>query len=359
MLDEVDEKPRRTNVTIYDISERLGISAATVSRALNGNRRVSAKTRERVLAAAREMGYRRNSAARSLRTGRSNIVAFITDNLSSPLVSAMAAGAEGWLREREWALFVVDGGEDFKDAASFLSFFARSQIAGVLVAGSRIHTVDDSWLEGHPAVCAFCFPASGRFPSILTDDLSGAYIATKHLIEQGYRRIGLINGPADWWAAQQRLEGYKRALEEHGIPFEPGWVENGDWKPEGGYRKALELLQRADLDGIFVANDYMAVGALWAASELGLRVPEQLGIIGFDNREVTQIARPKLSTVVLPMHEVGRLAAEALYRRIVEPEAEAPAPAHAPGRVFVPCTLVVRNSSTTRADVHEDEFPFY
>ena len=260
------------------------------------------------------------------------------------------------------------------------------------MAGSWIHTIDDSWLEGHPAVCAFCLPGSGRFPSILTDDLTGGYLATRHLLEQGYRRIALINGPEHWWAAKRRLEGYRRALEEYGVAFEPAWVENGDWKPESGYRKALELLRRADLDGIFATNDYMAVGALWAASELGLKVPEQVGIIGFDNREVTQIARPKLSSVVLPMHEVGRLAAETLYRRIAEDgevdvgagarsvvatESVAPQPGGAaqwieiaqstgavrpacgPQLKYVPCTLVVRNSSTSRPAVHEDEFPFY
>lgn len=347
------------NVTIYDISKRLGISASTVSRALSGSHRVNHKTRERVLAAAREMGYRPNHMARNLRTGQSNMIAFITDNLSSPLVSAMAAGAEGWLRERGWTLFVADGGIDFVEASSFLSTFDRNQIAGLLLAGSWIHTFDDAWIGEIPTVCAFCVPESGRWPAILTDDTSGAYAATTHLLERGYRRVALINGPSHWYAAQMRLEGYRRAIEEAGLTFDPALVRNGDWRPESGYQEARRLLRQGKPDAIFVANDFMAVGALRAAEEASLKVPEELGIIGFDNREVTQITRPKLSSVVLPMSEVGRAAAEALFALIGTPEEERVAADRGQKELRVGCTLVVRQSSATDVDVEEEEFPFY
>ncbi|NPV54159.1 MAG: LacI family DNA-binding transcriptional regulator [Firmicutes bacterium] len=350
------------SVTIYDIGKRAGVSPSTVSRALSGSSLVSGPTRKKIIKIAVEMGYQPNSLARNLRTGKANMLAFITDNLASPLVSAMAAGAESWLRERGWTLFLGQAGPNFGGVEPFLSLLKQGHLAGLLIAGGWIRILDDSWIPaGVRSVYAHCLPASGRYPTILPDERGGAYAATVHLVGQGYRRIAMINGPYTWHACQARLQGFKEALIDNGIPYTHELVRYGDWKPDSGYRHARELLSQVHPNAIFVANDFMAVGALQAAHEESVTVPDELGIIGFDNREVTHITRPRLSSVQLPMYEIGQAAARSFLYLIDPDSVDDTAPVAVAGAepLLIPCRPVIRATSTTVVPVERDEFPFY
>lgn len=347
-------------VTIYDISKKAGISASTVSRALTNSPLVNPETRERILKIAIELGYHPNSMARNLRTGKSNSAAFITDNLASPIASIMAAGAESWLRERGWTLFVGQGGVNFGEAQSFLSLYKQGHIAGIILAGTWVRIFDDAWLPPEvPAVCAYCFSASGCLPTVLPDDLGGAYQATRHLLDQGFRRIAMMDGIRTWHASQERLRGYQKALAEAGLSFEPELVRYADWRIEGGYHYTKELLELdSPPDALFAANDFMAAGAIQAAQELGFNIPRQFGIIGFDNREITQVTQPKLSSIRLPLYEIGQAAARS-FLNLFEPASsedlnKIAIPNHDP--LWVECQPIIRGTSTVNIPVQRDRF---
>jgi DNA-binding LacI/PurR family transcriptional regulator len=349
-------------VTIYDISKRAGISASTVSRALSNNSLVNESTREKIIKIAKEMGYHPNSSARNLRTGKSNTAAFITDNLASPLASAMAAGAESWFRERGWTLFIGQGGPNFGEVNPFLSLLKQGHIAGIILAGTWIRVFDDAWISPDtPVVCALCIPSSSRYPTVLTDDFGGGYTATEHLIKQGYRRIAMINGPRTWHASQERLKGFRKALTDYNVPYDSNLIRYGDWKIDSGYQYTKELLSlESRPDAIFVGNDFMAVGAVQVAQELCLSIPNQIGIIGFDNREITQTTRPKLSSIELPLYEVGRAAARSLLYSIEPNKVDDTAPIAISGEepLLIKCQPVIRGTSASDVSTDQDKFPF-
>jgi DNA-binding LacI/PurR family transcriptional regulator len=155
--------------------------------------------------------------------------------------------------------------------------------------------------------------------SVVPDDPYGAILAVSHLIDLGHRAIAYINGPENWHSSQERLAGYKDTLEKSGIPLEQQWIQPGDWEVEGGYRAAKNLLQLPERPtAIFAANDMMALGAIYAIQDTGLSVPDDIAIVGYDNREFTSIVRPGITTVVMPVYEMGRIAAEILLQQICD-----------------------------------------
>jgi LacI family transcriptional regulator len=158
-----------------------------------------------------------------------------------------------------------------------------------------------------------CYAEDGRFPCVVPGEEAGAYAATSHLIDKGHRRIGFINGEPWMEASADRLRGYRRALESAQVPFDASIVRDGDWLPLQGRRHALDLLSQTPRPtAIFCANDLMAMGALEAAAQCGLRVPEDISIMGYDDQELARYTNPPLSTLVLPNYEMGRRAVELL-----------------------------------------------
>jgi DNA-binding LacI/PurR family transcriptional regulator len=155
--------------------------------------------------------------------------------------------------------------------------------------------------------------------SVVPDDIYGASLAVDHLIRLGHRSIAYISGPENWHNSKERLEGYKKTLEKYGIPLVEEWIRPGDWEVEGGYRGTQSLLQLSNRPGaIFAANDLMALGAIYAIQDAGLSVPDEVAVVGYDNREFTWIVRPNITTVVMPVYEMGRIAAKILLQQIVD-----------------------------------------
>jgi len=311
--------------TLESVAAAAGVSRATASRVLTGSPRVSDSAREKVLAAARELSYVPNAAARSLVTRRSDTVAFVVCEpedkfFSDPFFSTVLKGAHRVIAESRLQLVfaVVSSDEDrvrleryasggHLDGAMFVSLHGNEPMPG------RLHAL------GVPVVLAgrSLDPSAAALPYVDVDNAGGASIATQRLLERGCARIATITGPADMAGAMDRLDGWRAALSGAGRrPVDDDVVE-GDYTIESGHSAMLQLLERApDVDGVFVANDLMAVGALAALAESGRTVPADVAVIGFDDIPLASATQPVLTTIRQPMDLIGREMARALVDAI-------------------------------------------
>lgn len=331
---------------MMDVAKAAGVSQTTVSLALNGveEARLPAATRKRVQEAARSLGYAfsRRSSAREEESGAS-VICFVADEYASDPWCALALDG---LREKasEHGLTIVAivarGDEEIERAIR--EQVMRQTPIGLIFATIQTRRITPyEALSKVPTVLLNCYAADRSLPSIIPGELVGGYTATRHLIEAGHRRLGHIHGQPWMDASRDRLKGYRRALSEADIPFELDLVRPGTWEPSAGYEQTLALL---DLDqpptAIFCANDLMALGCYDALKERGLRVPEDMSVIGYDDREIAQFMRPPLTTVLLPHFEIGLQAAEMIVDLAYS------ALDHRP-QVKVECPLIERQSVTS------------
>src|SRR5229473_1331136 len=275
--------PRRP--TINDIAKRVGLSKASVSRALNGKEDVDPETRKRVLTLAADMGYVASASARALSNGRSNCLGLLVPTLTWPWILEVLRGVAEEIERSGYSLilYTTSGGEDSE--REFMS-----QVVPAVVVDDRGHYPD--------------------LPTVATTNIEGGRSATRHLIEHGRQRIAMLNGPHDFGCNRDRLEGYKSALQKAGLQFDPKLVVDSDFKESGG-ASAMATLLAADpkLDAVFVANDVMAFGAMRALRNSGRRVPDDVAVVGFDDIPASAMTHPPLSTVRQPLYEMGRTAA--------------------------------------------------
>lgn len=337
---------------IADIAERAGVSRTTVSHALNPNRRgrVAEQTRQLVENVAREMGYAPDPFARALRTQRSHTLAMISDEIATtPYAGRLILGAQEEASRLGFVLLLVTTGYDRAVETREIETLRRYHVDGVLYAATshRVVRVPRA-LDGLPlCVVNAETPARSRPRRwcVFPDEAQGGRIATQELLQAGHTRIGMINATEPLPAADGRLAGYEAALSEAGIRPERGLVVAADTSDaEGGYAAARRLLARQrPPSALFCFNDRMAMGAYQAAAELGVRVPDDLSVVGFDNQEIVAGAlAPKLTTVALPYYEMGASAVRALVGALAD---EAVQPARvAPARMALENQLVRRSS---------------
>jgi LacI family transcriptional regulator len=323
--------------TIYDVAERAGVSIATVSRVLNGSRKATAATREAVLQAAHELGYRPNAAARSLAGQATETLALVFPEISSPFFAEIIRGAEIEARQHQYHLLIY-GVPDVGEADPLLPVLS-SRVDGLILGGH----CDDTFVQSLDRQ-SVPFVVLGRgvqgyaVSTIQADSYNGVYEAVTHLIDHGYRRIAFIGGPQGFQQGLVRLHAYRQALTDRGWDAEPGWVIHSDFSEAGGHATALQLLALPQPPhAIFAANDQMAIGAIDAARAAGLRVPEDVAVVGFDDIPVAAYVHPALTTVRRQIYESGVLAVRLLLDRIADP-------ARAPEHVALPTHLVVRRS---------------
>lgn len=307
-----------------DVAERAGVSRTTVSFVLNGvdNVAISDETRERVIKAAEELGFRPNAMARGLRGARSNVLGLLTsDIVTTPYSVEIVKGAQDAALARGQTLLIIDTGGSEKSGDEAVERFLEWRVDGLIFATEYHRPFRLPAAAAHvPTVLVNCFvdgEAGDRraIPTILPDEVQGGRAATEALIQVGHTRIGFINGPAEYFPASVgRLTGYRHALESAGIPFTPDLVRTGNWWQEAGTRHTVDLLSLPDPPtAIFCGNDWMAMGAYDAVKEAGLRIPDDIAVVGFDNRvEIADHMRPGLSTVALPYHQMGGRAVEVL-----------------------------------------------
>ncbi len=335
--------------TIADVARVAKVSKATVSRVLAGQSQyIRAETRQRVLAAIEELGYHPSHAARSLKSKRSCTLGIVGYGLEFYGPSCTLSGAEEEASELGYTLLLhLIRQPETNNVAELLDEMQARYVDGLIWAVPEIGN-NHAWLEDPafqpsvPVVFLSAEPRPNRFV-VAVDNYTAGLTATRHLIAQGCQNIGLITGPLDWWEARQRKLGWKDALESVGLPRKEGFVAEGNWSASTGESGLTQLLTKhPEMDGVFVCNDRMAVGALKVAREMGRRVPEDLAIIGFDNVQDAAYFYPALSTMHQDMIEVGRRAVRELSKGIEAQQNNAPYP---PTALLLQAELVMRDSS--------------
>lgn len=340
---------RSRRPTMTDIAKLAGVSQSTVSLVINhmSGAKVSKTTRDTVLRIARELGYplARHAHHAAAQAAQRNLIVYLTDELTtSPHAMQTIDGAsEGaWEHDCLLATFATRG-DPALEGAVLERMLANPALLGVIYATIFTRAVAlPAALRDVPAVLLNCHERAhdGRVkrPSVVPGELLGGFAATTHLIEQGHRRIGFINGEGWIEAAGERLKGYRQALATADIPFDPQLVRSGDWQVAAGYAHALALL---DLPypptALFCANDLMAIGALDAARERKRAVPRDLSVVGYDDQDIARYTHPPLTTVLLPNYDMGRWAADTLI-------AQARGGSAAKAAIKMDCPLVARDS---------------
>jgi LacI family transcriptional regulator len=307
-------------LTIRQIADLAGVSIATVSRVLNGRGDVSAETREAVSRIIRENGYTANRSARGLSAGRTGLVGVLVPLVYPAYFSAILAGAAEALSERDLRVVLSPTGHEHDREVSLLDRLMHGLTDGALIVLPEESSEELKGLidQGYRFVVVDpLMPLDERIPSVSAAHTSGAHQAMRHLLDLGHRRIAAITGPAGWVATEDRRRGYHAALASAGILPDPALEIEADFEIHGGREAARQLLDLSHRPtAIFAFNDNHAIGATQAARERGLRVPEDLSVVGFDDVEHATIVTPALTTVRQPLAEMGRTAVSLLMRLV-------------------------------------------
>lgn len=315
---------KEQRVNIKQIAREAGVSAQTVSRVINDRPDVAPDTRKRIKEIIERLDYQPNHIARSLLKGRSCSIGVITFGLKFFGPSRTFVGIESQANDVGYSLFLrlLYKPESNKVEELFKDMLAH-RVDGIIWAVPEIGNNRD-WIarEHHrfsvPLVLLSMQPRPG-LSVIAVDNSSGGYKATRHLLEQGYENVGIITGPSLWWEAKQRLHGWRVANEEAGRSVDESLIVEGDWTPIGGERGLYRLLeQRPDIEAVFVCNDQMAIGAMEAARKVGRNIPDDLGIVGFDDISESSYFVPPLTTVRQDIGELGRRAVQELNQLIMD-----------------------------------------
>jgi LacI family transcriptional regulator len=331
--------------TIIDVARSAGVSAATVSRVLNGNSRVDPQLVAAVERVVKDLGYRPNRVARSLRLRHNRVWALvISDVRTGPFFADVVRGVEDGAYEAGYPMFLCNADEDPSKEAVYLQLALAENVAGVILTPSGPSTDLGPLVDAgiHVVLADRRLPGS-QADSVVTDNVGGARQAVDHLLANGYRRIACIAGPLRVTTGSDRLRGYRLALEEAGRKVNPSLVRSGDFREPGGRRAMEELLeQRPRPDAVFICNNRMAAGALQVIEEAGLALPDDIAVVGFDEIVWAPLLRTGLTTVGQPAYDLGHESARLLLSRIQGYSGSA-------RTVLLPTTLNIRASSASRS----------
>ncbi len=333
------ERAAPRQAVILDVARLAGVSHQTVSRVLNARPNVRPATRERVLDAIRKLDYHPNNAARTLVTRRTKTIGVISfdTRLFGPASTLLAI--EHAARASGYAITLSSvANPDSAAIRSAVHAFAGQAVDGAIVIAPHDSAARGlSGLRAELPVVAVEAGYEGQIPVVSVDQFTGAEAATEHLLGLGHRSVSHVAGPSDWIEARRREEGWRSAL--HGAGFDAPPVVRGDWSPESGYRAGLELATRSGVTAVFAANDQMALGVMHAFHEKGVRVPEDVSIVGFDNIPESGFFTPSLTTVHQDFDAVGLRGVEMLISLMDG------TPAPAEDSLQIPPALVVRSST--------------
>ncbi|SIS96017.1 transcriptional regulator, LacI family [Kroppenstedtia eburnea] len=291
---------------------------ATVSRVVNGNPNVKPLTRKKVLETIRRMGYRPNAVARGLASKRTTTVGVVIPDISYAFFAELARGIEDIANMYHYNIILCNSDLKKDKELQLIEALFEKQVDGLLFLGGKVTDEHREIFSGSdvPVVLAATRDDKENRPYVTIDQVQAAKEATGVLIREGHQRIGLLGGPlTDPIIGYPRYLGYKEALLESGLPFEEKWIRMGNYRYDSGLKAAKELLETEEgPTAIFAVNDEMAAGAIHAAQDLGKRVPEEISVIGFDNIPLATQVRPLLSTVAVPMYDIGAVAMRLLTK---------------------------------------------
>jgi DNA-binding LacI/PurR family transcriptional regulator len=306
--------PQAPRPVMADVARRAGVSQQTVSRVLNGHPNVSAATKADVLAAIRELGYRPNVAARTLVTGKTNVLGVISFDTTLYGPASMLYGIERAAHPQYFVAIASLPSFDRRSLTEAVDRFLGQAVAGIIVIAPQTEAVETlAGLAARVPLVAVGSYSTVAVPSAKIDNVAGAAMATRHLLDLGHRTVYHISGPASWLDARDRIDGWRQALRAAGAP-EPEMI-SGDWSARSGYEIGLRLATRPDVTAVFCANDSMALGFLRAAAERGRELPRDLSVVGFDDVPEAAYFWPPLTTV---RQDFGALGAQALESLLVQ-----------------------------------------
>ena len=334
-------KKQETAATMKDVALKAKVSTATVSRALMNPDKVSQATRNRVEKAAREVGYLPQPMGRNVKRNESRTILVIVPDICDPFFSEIIRGIEVTAANHGYLVLIGDCAHQNQQEKTFIDLIITKQIDGMLLLGSRL-PFDASIEEQRnlpPMVMANEFAPELELPTVHIDNLTAAFDAVTYLYEQGHKRIGCIAGPEEMPLCHYRLQGYVQALRRCGIMVDPQYIARGDFTFEAGSKAMQQLLDLPQPPtAVFCHSDVMALGALSQAKRQGLKVPEDLSIIGFDNIDLTQFCDPPLTTIAQPRYEIGREAMLLLLDQMQGQHVGS-------GSRLMDCELIIRGST--------------
>ena len=310
-----------TKPTIHDVASLAGVSKSLVSLALTGSEKVSEQSREKILEAAEELGYRRNAAARSLAVKRSQTMGVLILDLHNPVFAEILDGVQSELRDYGYSTMLVTGGDDPVLEKTEIDTLLQFQVEGLVLISHRLDAKELSLIAKEvPTVTVTRedIKATG-LDTVCNDDIAGAQLAVDHLVDLGHSRIVCLSG-GDNPVSHSRVEGYKTAMERNGKASFSSVVPGG-LTDTTGYRAATKALEQKPT-ALFVANDIAAMGAIAAIEEAGLKVPEDISVVGYDGISLGALRSVNLTTIAQPLDDLGRLAAKSLVQRINNPKSK-------------------------------------
>lgn len=305
--------------TIIDVADAAGVSTATVSRVINKNPTVDPHLAVRVRKAIAELGYEPSRVARSLRTRQSRVWAVIISDIRNPFFTEMVRGIEDAAYASGYSIVLCNADEDAAKEASYLQFAIAEHVSGIVLAPAQHggRTLESVLERGIPVVTVDRELENYELDRVVVDNIAGVDQAVAHLVERGYERIGLIGGSPLTTTGIERSAGFHRGLERCGRRADPGFVRTGDFREAGGYQQMQSLLAGSTRpDAVFVANNLMTIGALRALREASVPVPDEMGVVGFDDMPWAPLLHPPLTTVAQPIYDLGSETARLLLSRL-------------------------------------------
>lgn len=342
------KKNKNQEVTIYDIATKLKISTTTVSRALKDNPTIAKKTRKKIQETAKALGYRHNHFASSLRKQKTNTIGVILHELNSNFITSVLAGIEKVTTEAGYDLIIVHSNERFeKEVANAQNLFHK-RVDG-LIASLAFDTEDLGHFKqfeekGTPIVFFDRVEENSNYPKVIIDNYKSGYQATQHLIDQGCKRIIILTANLLRNVYAQRHKGYLTALKDNGIPYKNEYVLVKDLTEKSGIEAAVQVMKMNPMpDGAFITNDFSAAVFMHTLKENGIKVPEDIAIVGFNNDAICKIVDPQLTTIDYPGVNIGEIAARNLINHL-----KGIADINSTNTIVVRSELIVRKSSVRK-----------
>lgn len=338
MAPGTSKSTKKSSIRLTDIAKETGYSLATVSKALNGRADISEETRQTINAALKKYGYSRKAAPGK----KQKMIEIVFQDFENVWAMEVMRGAIREAKLHDMSIITTEGGNRQHPDSSWIDNMLRRQTDGAILVFSSLTRIERNKLHSRGIPFVLFDPFGDPDPTTLSvqaDNWTGGVIATRHLLALGHRRIGIITGPEEMMCSKARLDGYTSALAEQGITADPELITEGDFTTSGGYAQAVSLLEHPHRPtAIFAGSDLQAMGVYEAARQLGLRIPEDLSVVGFDDVQTASYLGPALTTVRQPLQDMARTSVRMLAEALTTNDVLQP-------HVILPTSLVVRNST--------------